>query len=103
MHGSGLRWHGPPGGPGREGEGILGKSETQPLSRPASASEGIVFDLPIQLGLGIQGVIRLPNPMTPAQWSKFESAIETVKQLKTLLVSDDVPKEDDEGNGLEGV
>ena len=47
------------------------------------------FDLPIQLGLGMQGIIRLPNPMTSAQWTKFESAIDTVKQLKTFLVSDD--------------
>ncbi len=73
--------------------GKSGKSETQPISRPAPASEGkepvsatIVFDLPIQLGLGIQGVIRLPK-----------SAIETVKQLKTLLVSDDASK--GEGGG----
>jgi len=54
------------------------------------------FDLPIQLRAGLQGTLRLRNPMTSVEWGRFESAIESVKQLKTFLVNDDIAGADDE-------
>ena len=63
-------------------------SERGPAMPTASTAIQANFDLPIQLGSGLQGTLRLPNPMTEEQWKRFESAIESTKQLKTFLVSE---------------
>lgn len=52
------------------------------------------FELPFQLGSGVQGVLRLPRSMTPKQWEKFESVIESTKNLRILLVDDTHPNHD---------
>ena len=53
-----------------------------------SLSDRNKFCLPIQLGGGIQGELYLPNPMKSEEWKRLEAAIESVKSLKTFLVSE---------------
>ena len=47
------------------------------------------FKVPVEIKGSLRGIIGIPTPLTPAQWSKFEEALETVKELKSLLVRDE--------------
>ena len=53
-----------------------------------SLSDRTKFCLPIQLGGGVHGELHLPNPMKSEEWNRLEAAIESVKNLKTFLVSE---------------
>ena len=89
-----------------------GQVDTPPATSPFSegrkpmpvttAPDRTDFDLPIKLGTGLSGTLRLPNPMTSEEWRKLESAMEHLKQLKTFLVDDDLLKGEDEESGPEG-
>lgn len=47
------------------------------------------FKVPVEIKGSLRGIIVIPTPLTPAQWSKFEEALETVKGFKSLLVPDE--------------
>ena len=47
------------------------------------------FKVPVEIKGSLRGIIGIPTPLTPAQWSKFEEALETVKGFKSLLVRDE--------------
>ena len=80
-------------------------SQTDDTDRPPHPKEEIPmtsvstatpeeFELPFQLGSGLQGVLRLPKLMTPEQWDKFESVIESTKNLRILLVDDSLQNDE---------
>ena len=84
-------------------------SQTDGSEQPIHPKEGISvvavsattpedFELPFQLGNGRQGVLRLPQLMTPEQWQKFESVIETTKNLRNLLVDDSLQDHESESD-----
>lgn len=53
------------------------------------AAQQTYFKVPVEMKGSLRGIIGIPTPLTPAQWSKFEEALETVKGLKSLLVRDE--------------
>ena len=78
--------------------GAMSSSSSSGAKKPmpiTGAPDRRDFDLPIQLSAGLQGTLRLPIPMTPADWKKVEEALEKVEGLKTFLVSEDEGSPDD--------
>ena len=53
------------------------------------AGQQTYFKVPVEIRGSLRGIIGIPTPLTPAQWSKFEEALETVKGLKSLIVRDE--------------
>ncbi|MDE2726421.1 MAG: hypothetical protein OXI19_00260 [Gemmatimonadota bacterium] len=46
------------------------------------------IELPLPVGSGIEGIIRLPKSLTSSQWEKALEALETIKNLRPLIVDD---------------
>ena len=56
---------------------------------PGDAGQQTYFRVPVEIKGSLRGIIGIPTPLTAAQWSKFEEALETIKGFRSLLVRDE--------------
>ena len=60
-----------------------------PQATTGDVGQQTYFKVPVEIKGSLRGIIGIPTPLTPAQWAKFEEALETVKGFKSLLVPDE--------------
>lgn len=72
----------------------VAENERWPMP-PMSMTSRKPFDLTLRLGKGVEGTLRLPNPMTPKEWETLkDSLLSKVDGIEAFLVDPTLGEED---------